>query len=126
MRKRNKSILIRMSDEEYAQFEQKRKESGQTTQSYILNSILEGKISSPEEVAALKDRNAILADMDKQLRGMGTNLNQVAHVVNGRGAIPTGAKIKQMYEEISDMRKKVDQEWQSTRLAIAKQRLTQR
>ena len=89
MRRRNKSINIRFSEKEYTELKKLVLQSGQTLQKYIIDAVLRGRITSAEEVAEMINRNKILADIDRQLRGMGTNLNQMAHVANGQGKIPS-------------------------------------
>ena len=88
MRKRNHAITIRMSDEEYKFFQERLSQTGQTQQSYILNAICGATIVSVEEVKELQKLNKEFADMMRQLRGLATNVNQMAHVANGTGELP--------------------------------------
>ena len=120
MRKRNKAITFRMSDEEYSELEKKVKESGQTLQSYLISSALGAVITSKEEVDLIKEKNKIYADMDKQLRGMGINLNQIAHVANGYGDIPSVDTLFDILSEVRKIRTEVNEEWQSTRQSISR------
>ena len=120
MRKRNKAITFRMSDEEYSVLEKKVEESGQTLQSYLISSSLGAVITSKEEVDFIKEKNKIYEDMDKQLRGMGTNLNQLAHVANGYGEIPSIDILFDILSEVRKIRKEVNEEWQSTRQSISR------
>ena len=124
MRKRNRSVLLRLTDDEYNLLSAKIDTSGQTIQSYILNAALNGKISSADEVEELKKKNRLLADMDKQLRGMGTNLNQIAHVANGQGEIPTAEELTRISDDVSQIKSEVNKEWQLTRRSISQQKLT--
>ena len=121
-RKRNRTLSVRMTPEEYDQLSEKIKLSGQTKQNYIINAALTGRISSADEVAVLKEKNHLLEDMDKLLRGMGTNINQMAHVANGQGIIPTAAVLLKMSNDISTARKEVQDLWQSTRRSISQQK----
>ncbi len=117
-RRRKKEILVRMTEEEYALLSQKVLSSGQTMQSYMLGAALSGKITSSDEISEMQKKNRLLEDMDKQLRGMGTNLNQMAHVANGQGAIPDAEKMVQIAEEVRQIRGEVMDEWRSTRQSI--------
>ena len=113
-----------MTDEEYTQLLAKVKASGQTMQAYITGSSLTGRVSSTEEIDEIRNRNRILASIDTKLRGMGTNLNQMAHVANGRGIIPTASELISISDDVRQIRKEVSEEWRSTRLSISRQNHT--
>ena len=125
MRKRNRTVSIRMTDEEYTQLLAKVKASGQTMQAYITGSSLTGRVSSSEEIDEIRSRNKILASIDTKLRGMGTNLNQMAHVANGYGIIPTASELVRISESVNLIRRDVSEEWRSTRLSISHQNHTE-
>ena len=123
MRNRNNLVSIRYSDEEYKVLHEKIKESGQTKSAYIINATLNGKVSSADDVQEMKKQSKLLSDIYKQLRGMGTNLNQMAHVANGKGIIPSADKLKEIEREVVDVKREVDDIWQSTRQSIGRQNL---
>ena len=78
MRKRNYTVTIRMNKAEYNLLQSKVKESGQTQQTVVLHAVADLKIASTEEVEELKKLNQMLAEMLSQLRGVATNINQIA------------------------------------------------
>ena len=119
MRKRNRAITIRLSEDEFERLQDKVKQSGQTLQKYVLEATLKGKITSADEVTEMREKNKMLADIDKQLRGMGTNLNQMAHVANGYGEIPTAEKLVQIAAQVSQIKKEVSEQWLLTRQSIS-------
>lgn len=123
MRNRSNCVSIRYSDEEYKVLQEKINESGQTKSAYIINATLNGKVSSADDVNEMKEQSKLLLDIDKQLRGMGTNLNQMAHVANGKGIIPSVDKLKEIEREVVDIKREVDDIWQSTRQSIGRQNL---
>lgn len=123
MRNRSNCVSIRYSDEEYKVLQERIKESGQTKSAYIINATLNGKVSSADDVQEMKEQSKLLLDIDKQLRGMGTNLNQMAHVANGKGIIPSADKLKEIEREVVDVKREVDDIWQSTRQSIGCQNL---
>ena len=123
MRNRSNCVSIRYSDEEYKMLQERIKESGQTKSAYIINATLNGKVSSADDVQEMKEQSKLLLDIDKQLRGMGTNLNQMAHVANGKGIIPSADKLKEIEREVVDIKREVDDIWQSTRQSIGRQNL---
>lgn len=123
MRNRSNCVSIRYSDEEYKVLQEKIKESGQTKSAYIINATLNGKVSSADDVQEMKEQSKLLSDIYKQLRGMGTNLNQMAHVANGKGIIPSADKLKEIERVVVAVKKEVDDIWQSTRQSIGRQNL---
>ena len=123
MRNRSNCVSIRYSDEEYKVLQEKINESGQTKSAYIINATLNGKVSSADDVNEMKEQSKLLLDIDKQLRGMGTNLNQMAHVANGKGIIPSADKLIEIERVVVAVKKEVDDIWQSTRQSIGRQNL---
>ena len=124
MRKRNKAVYIRMNDAEYDQLLSKVAESGVSIQSYMVSAALGAHLTTAQEMAALNDQNRLFADMDKQLRGMGTNLNQLAHTANATGSLPSHRQLEELGDEVSELRKELGNIWRSTRLSISPQNLT--
>ena len=82
MRKRNYTVTIRMNKAEYDLLQNKVKESGQTQQAVVIHAIAGLKIASAEEVEELKKLNLMLTEMLSQLRGVATNINQIARKMN--------------------------------------------
>lgn len=121
MRKRTHAVYVRMTDDEYEQLLEKVNHSGQTMQSYIIDASLYGKITSADEITEMRNKNKLLADIDKQLRGMGTNLNQMAHVANGYGEIPSAETLVRISNEVGQIKKEVGEEWRLTRQSISRQ-----
>ena len=126
MRKRNHAITIRMSDEEYTFLQGRLSQTGQTQQSYILNAIRGATIVSVEEVKELQTMNKGFADMMRQLRGLATNVNQMAHVANGIGELPVVTALEKFGKSIEKFRKEEEKRWQSIRQLISQQNLTER
>ena len=118
MRKRNHSIYIRMTDDEYERLMSRIESTGKTQQAYILDAALNGEITSDEAIRELKSINIAFADIDKQLRGIGTNLNQMAHVANGKGDLPTAETMVRISEDIKKIRNEVMNKWQLLRQSI--------
>lgn len=125
MRKKKNVIYVRLSDEEYEMFSKKLKSSGLSMQAFVTQAILYGKITSSETVDVLKEKNNYLADIDKQLRGIGININQMSHVANTNGELPTNKTLLDVLEEVKKLRSEVSDEWQSTRQLISQQRVMQ-
>lgn len=118
-RKRNKAVTIRMSDEEYNLLQNKVDESGLTQQGYIINAIKDSVITSSDEITIQKEISKTFADLVKQLRGLATNVNQIARVANSEGVIPTADELQKTTAEISHYRKECEELWQSIRSLIS-------
>lgn len=118
-RRRNKAITIRMNDAEYNVFQNKVKESGLTQQSYIISAIRDSNITSAEELEVIKDISKNFADQDRQLRGIATNINQMAHVANGQGLLPTVEKMDEIADMILEFRKEDDNRWRLIRQSVS-------
>lgn len=123
-RRRNKAVTVRMNDEEYAVLQTKVDESGLTQQAYIISAVIEGTITSSDEIAVLKDISKTFADLEKQLRGLATNVNQMAHIANGYGVLPAVNDLERLSAQLENYRKESEQIWQSIRSLINQQKVT--
>lgn len=123
MRKRNNVLSVRLSDDERKLLQQKVEACGQTIQSYIINSSLTGRVSTAEEINELRSISETLKDIDKQLRGMGINLNQMAYIANSIGKIPALYELNTISSEVQLIKKEVIQLWQLIRQSISQQNL---
>lgn len=123
-RRRNKAVTIRMNDAEYDALQDKVNESGLTQQSYIISAIRGSSITSAKEVEVIKDISKNFADQNKQLRGLATNINQMAHVANGQGLLPTVEKLDEISDKILEFRKEDDKRWQLIRQSVSQLKAT--
>jgi hypothetical protein len=111
-----------MTKEEYKQFQKKLTESGQTQQSFLLNAIDGATIASREEVEQLKSINQNFAELVRQVKGLATNVNQMAYVANATGRTPIEKRLADIGMQVADFRKEVEIEWQLIRQSISRQR----
>lgn len=123
MRRRNKNVSVRMTEDEYTALMVRVAQSGQTQQSFIINAVLGAKISGREEVKGLQKLNGRFVDTNMQLRGMATNINQMAHVANGYGQIPQQLQLEQLHQELQEFRKECDATWRLIRQSISLQKV---
>lgn len=119
MRKRTNQIKFRMNDEEYAALQKKITASGQSQQSFILSALAGAVIAPKEEIELLKECNCNFADLVRQIKGMATNINQIAHIANGSGTLPTQYKLSDIGIEIEKFRGEIEKEWLSIRQLIS-------
>lgn len=124
-RKRNKAVTVRMNDTEYADFQNKVEESGLSQQAYIISAVRGATITPSDEIAVLKEISKTFADFEKQVRGLCTNVNQMAHVANGQGYLPDEEALTRLSDQLGNMRKESEEIWQSIRSSINQQKATE-
>lgn len=123
MRKRNNTVTVRVSDEELRIINERISLSGLTKQSYLINALMGAKGVSKEEVALWKDVNAKIADIQVKLRGIGTNINQMAHRANAENVLPLEQSLIEIGVTIENIRRECEAPWQSLRYLIAQQKV---
>ena len=124
-RRRNKAVTVRMNETEYADFQNRVEESGLSQQAYIISAVRGATITTSDEIAVLKEISKTFAEFVKQIRGMGTNLNQMAHVANGQGYLPGEESLLRLSDQVGNMRKEGEDVWQSIRSSINQQKATE-
>ena len=122
MRKRNRIISIRVSDQEYGIIQKKLSETGLTQQAFILKAVEGATMSSAEDKQQLKEINLKLADLLKQIKGIGVNINQMAYRANAYRELPTVQKLSEYQNENEKLRREAETIWQSIRQLISQQK----
>lgn len=123
-RRRNRAVTIRMNETEYTDFMKRVDESGLSQQSYFINAVRGAVITPSNEITALKEISKTFAGLEQQLRGLATNVNQMAHVANGRGELPTENDLDLLSDQLAGYRRESESLWQSIRLLINQQKPT--
>ena len=124
IRKRNRSVTIRMNETEYADFQSKVTESGLTQQAYVINAVRGATITPSDQIAVLKEISKTFTDQERQFRGLATNVNQMAHVANGQGYVPSAQELENIAVQLGIYRKESEDIWQSIRSSINQQKAT--
>ena len=124
IRKRNRSVTIRMNETEYADFQSKVTESGLTQQAYVINAVRGAIITPSDQIGVLKEISKTFADQERQFRGLATNVNQMAHVANGQGYVPSAQELENIAVQLGIYRKESEDIWQSIRSSINQQKAT--
>lgn len=106
-------MKFRMNQEEYERLQEKVIASGQTQQSIIINALAGVIIAPREEIDVLKNINKNFDDLLRQIRGMATNVNQMAHIANGTGFLATIDKLEDIADQIKYFKKECEEMWQS-------------
>ncbi len=125
MRKRNRTISIRVSEQEYESIQKKIQATKQTQQSFILNAIEGAAILTAKDSKLLKDISMQLADLLEQVKGMAVNINQLAYKANAYGEIRTERQLKEYGTQTEALRREAATIWQLIRQSISRQRHTE-
>lgn len=128
-RHRSHVVRVRMSDAEYEDFLHDVAESGQTVQSFVLNAVMTGVIPDAELIHKISEMSQMMADQCKQLRGMATNINQMAYNSNLEkltGDWQAEERLQDMQIQVDEMRKECMDLWQLLRQLMAQNRLMER
>lgn len=125
MRKRNRTISIRVSEQEYETIQKKIQATKQTQQSFILNAIEGAAILTAKDSKLLKGINMQLADLLKQIKGIAVNINQMAYKANAYGEIPTARQLEEYSLQTEKLRREADAIWRLIRQSISRQRHTE-
>ena len=97
MRKRTNQIIVRLSDQEMLLLRRKIKANGMTMTGYFRALIVSGEIKTlPPE---------LMQDVQRQVRGVGRNINQMAKLAHISGKVSMGT----LYQ-ISDAQEKLEQQ----------------
>lgn len=97
MRKRTNQIIVRLSDQEMLLLRRKLKANGMTMTGYFRALIVGGEIKTlPPE---------LMQDVQRQVRGVGRNINQMAKLAHISGKVSMGT----LYQ-ISDAQEKLEQQ----------------
>ena len=123
-RKRNNAVTVRMNDAEYADLQNRVSESGLSQQAFIISAVRGASITPSDEIAVLKDISKTFASLERQLRGLATNVNQMAHVANGYGVVPAAQELERLSAQLGNYRKESENVWQSIRLSINQPKAT--
>lgn len=124
-RTRYKAVTVRLNEYEWNSLEERIEESGQNKQSYMINALLGAEIAPKEEINTWKEIAGQFSELIKQLRGIATNINQIAHKANATGELPLINALEEINEQVAEIKKAGDQIWLSLRQLIAKQKVMQ-
>ena len=124
-RLRNRAVTVRMTEEEYRAMKAKVEESGLPQQTYIIEAVTGSPIIDSSGVKQLlavwKENSRNLSDLVRQIKGLGTHVNQMAHIANGQGYLPAVRSLDGISEKLDLARKEAEKIWRSTRLLISQQ-----
>lgn len=103
-RKRNKAVTIRLTEAEYDDLQARVRKTGISQQAYIISAIQGAVITSIDELLILKEAGKTFADLVRLLRGLSTNINQIARIANSWGLLPAEKELHGISDQINDYR----------------------
>ena len=124
-RKRNRTVTVRMNDAEYNELLTKVNEAGVSQQTFIIGAVHDATITSSDQLQVLMQISSTFADLERQLRGLATNVNQMARVANGLGMIPIESELSRISDQLTSYRKESEKVWQSIRSSISQPKATE-
>ena len=99
--KRRKEIKLRLTDQEFAALTDMVQQSGLSRNAFLVRMIMQQTIYP---VDTLNKTNEMLAALLAQLRGMATNMNQVAKIANTRQEVPSMNYLRYVLEAIKSLK----------------------
>lgn len=111
-RKRPIECKFRLSKEEYALLQRSLAEAGVTRNAYLVR-LLSGATIFPKEQMIRLNQQYVM--MNRLLRGISTNINQIAKVANMSHSTPSAALLTDMYQDVQTLRHNLEPLWDETR-----------
>lgn len=119
-RTRDIAVTTRMTKYEFEILKKRVEDSGLTQQEFIIRAIIGAPITTAEEIETEKEVSRTFADLVRQLRGLATNVNQMAHIANATYSLPTIDTLDEIGKELNHFRKESEDIWQSIRSSITR------
>lgn len=115
MMKRKKEIKLRLTDQEFAALTDMVKQSGLSRNAFLVRMIKQQTIYP---VDTLSKTNEMLAALLAQLRGMATNMNQIAKIANTRKEVPAMNYLRYILAAIQNLKEESQPVFTSLREAL--------
>lgn len=112
-RKRSKDWKTRLTEEEYQNLKDEIEKLGITCQEYGERALFHKTVLDREERAILEKILEETKEVKLQLRKIGVNLNQLAHVANATGNVGHLREIQNLQDDLNYYGMEVDDVWQS-------------
>lgn len=118
-RLRDKTFTIRLTEKEYDQLMDRYRVSGYSTLREFVMGGTDGHVYTESENEELLKISAMLADCQRQLRGIGNNCNQMAKKANATGQLPEMKILETIERVTNNCKMEVEQVWEYIRLQIS-------
>ena len=115
MRKRPIELKFRLSPDEYAILQRSLADCGMNRNAYLVRLITGATIYPKEQLIRL---NLEYSTMNRLLRGIGTNINQIAKTANITHAAPSATLLTDMYQDVQTLRHNLAPLYDETRKTL--------
>lgn len=115
MRKRPIEVKVRLSESEFKQLQVKVAEAGMNRNSFLVHLITGAEIYPRDMLMQLCLEYQI---MNRLIRGIGTNVNQMAKVANATKSTPSAKLLVDMYQDVQTLRHNLQPLWEETRRMV--------
>lgn len=112
-RKRSKDWKTRLTEEEYQNLKDEIEKLGITCQEYGERALFHKVVLDREEREMLEKLLGEMKEVKLQLREIGVNLNQLAHVANATGNVGHLREVQNLQDDLNYYGMEVDDVWQS-------------
>lgn len=112
-RKRSKEWKTRLTEEEYQKLKAEIEKLGITCQEYGERALFHKTVLNREERETLEKMLEETKEVKLQLRKIGVNLNQLAHIANATGNMGHLREIQNLQDDLNYYGMEVDDVWQS-------------
>ena len=123
MRHRSNVVYTRFSDEEYEKLQQNIASSGLTINAYIIDSALRYQILEPAIIEELQAQSDLLRAAYMQLKGIATNINQIAKKTNITGYTEDVNTLQECLAQAERQKQEISDIWQSAKQLITHRRV---
>lgn len=110
-RRRDIPIKIYMNTTEYEALRKMKNETGQSMRAVITKAIMGMPLIPAEVITKVHNINLKISEQYRQLRGMATNINQLARVANKYQCPADILELERIKEELHLMREELDDTW---------------
>ena len=113
--KRRKEIKLRLTEQEFAALTDMVKQSGLSRNAFLVRMIKQQTIYPVDK---LSKTNEMLAALLAQLRGMATNMNQIAKIANSRQEVPSINYLRYILAAVQNLKEESQPVFTSLREAL--------
>ena len=114
-RKRPIELKFRLSEEEYNALQKKLSDAGMNRNTFLVRLISDATIFPKDELIRM---NMEYSMMNRLLRGIGTNINQIAKVANSNKATPSAKLLLDIYQDVQTLKHNLVPLWNETRSTL--------
>lgn len=105
-------LKFRLSQDEYELLQKNLSEARMNRNAYLVRLITGATIFPKDQLIQLNLEHTM---MNRLLRGIGTNINQIAKTANANHATPSAALLTDMYQDVQTLRNSLGPLWDETR-----------